>query len=82
MEQFDLLRYATGVLETMRLRYFVTGSTATIFYGDVRFTNDIDIVVDLPGQFYGQTNYYSIFPHAGLAGLGTGVCLCHSAGRY
>ena len=48
MEQFDLLRYATGVLETMRLRYFVTGSTATIVYGEVRFTNDIDIVVDLP----------------------------------
>ena len=65
MEQFDLLRFAAGVLETMRLRYFVTGSTATILYGEVRFTNDIDIVVDLPeaqvatfcrqfpsGQFY------------------------------
>ena len=65
MEPFDLLRYAVGVLETMRLRYFVTGSTATILYGEVRFTNDIDIVVDLPeaqvasfcrqfpsGQFY------------------------------
>ena len=48
MEPFDLLRHATGVLETMRLRYFVTGSTATIVYGEVRFTNDIDIVVDLP----------------------------------
>jgi hypothetical protein len=31
----------------MGLRYFVTGSTATIFYGEPRFTNDIDIVVDL-----------------------------------
>ena len=39
MEPFDLLRYAAGVLETMRLRYFVTGSTATILYGEVRFTN-------------------------------------------
>ena len=68
MEPFDLLRYAVGVLETMRLRYFVTGSTATILYGEVRFTNDIDIVVDLPeaqvasfcrqfpsGQFYVST---------------------------
>ena len=58
MEQSDLLRYATGVLESMRLRYFVTGSTATIVYGEVRFTNDIDIVVDLPeaqvGGFCGQ----------------------------
>ena len=48
MEPFDLLRYVACVLETMRLRYFVTGSTATILYGEVRFTNDIDIVVDLP----------------------------------
>jgi hypothetical protein len=65
MDQLNLLRYAAGVLETMHLRYFVTGSTATILYGEVRFTNDIDIVVDLPvsqvahfcrqfpsGQFY------------------------------
>ena len=44
MEPSDLLRYAAGVLENMRLRYFVTGSTATILYGEVRFTNDIDIV--------------------------------------
>lgn len=68
MEPSDLLRYAAGVLENMRLRYFVTGSTATILYGEVRFTNDIDIVVDLPeaqvadfcrqfpsGQFYIST---------------------------
>lgn len=68
MEQSDLLRYAAGVIETMHLRYFVTGSTATIVYGEVRFTNDIDIVVDLPegkvvnfcrqfpsGQFYVST---------------------------
>ncbi len=48
MEPSELLRYATGVLESMQLRYFVTGSTATIFYGEARFTNDIDIVVDLP----------------------------------
>ena len=43
MEHFDLLRYAADVLQTMHLRYFVTGSTATIVYGEVRFTNDIDL---------------------------------------
>jgi hypothetical protein len=48
MEQLDLLRHVAHVLEDMRLRYFVTGSTATIFYGEPRFTNDIDLVVDLP----------------------------------
>jgi hypothetical protein len=48
MEQFELLRYLAGVMDHMRLRYFITGSTATIFYGEPRFTNDIDVVVDLP----------------------------------
>jgi hypothetical protein len=28
----------------------VTGSTATIAYGEPRFTNDIDIVIDLPAR--------------------------------
>jgi hypothetical protein len=48
MGQFDLLRYVATVVEGMGLRYFVTGSTATIFYGEPRFTNDIDVVVDIP----------------------------------
>ena len=48
MEQSELLRFVAAVLERLDLRYFVTGSTVTIFYGEPRFTNDIDIVVDLP----------------------------------
>jgi len=48
MEQSELLRQVTGILEWLGLRYFVTGSMATIFFGEPRFTNDIDIVVDLP----------------------------------
>jgi hypothetical protein len=48
MEQSELLRDVTKVLEHLGLRYFVTGSMATIFFGEPRFTNDIDIVVDLP----------------------------------
>lgn len=47
IEPLDLLRHVIRVLEETGLRYFVTGSTATIFYGEPRFTNDIDIVVDL-----------------------------------
>lgn len=39
MEQDDLLRAAVGALERLELRYFVTGSMATIFYGEPRFTN-------------------------------------------
>ena len=48
MEQSELLRFVVSVLERLDLRYFVTGATVTIFYGEPRFTNDIDIVVDLP----------------------------------
>jgi len=48
MEPSELLRYFSRALEHLGLRYFVTGSVATIFFGEPRFTNDIDIVVDLP----------------------------------
>jgi hypothetical protein len=47
MEPLDLLRCMVSAREGMRLRYFVTGSTATIFYGEPQFTNDIDVVVNL-----------------------------------
>ena len=50
MEQSELLRYFTAVLEQLGLPYFVTGSVATIFFGEPRFTNDIDIVVDFPAS--------------------------------
>lgn len=48
MEQHDLLRLLCRQLEDLGLRYFITGSTVTIFFGEPRFTNDIDVVVDLP----------------------------------
>lgn len=48
MTQDELLRHLAGVLEALGVRYFVTGSIATIYYGEPRFTNDIDVVVDLP----------------------------------
>jgi hypothetical protein len=48
METFDLLDYAARAFDRLNLRYFVTGSVATIYFGEPRFTNDIDIVVDLP----------------------------------
>jgi hypothetical protein len=47
MEQSDLLRFVVEAVERLGLQYFVTGSTVTIFYGEPRFTNDIDIVVQL-----------------------------------
>jgi len=42
MEQSELLRFVVSVLERLDIPYFVTGSTVTIFYGEPRFTNDID----------------------------------------
>jgi hypothetical protein len=48
MEQDELLRRVIETLERLRLPYLVTGSIATILYGEPRFTNDIDVVVQLP----------------------------------
>lgn len=47
MEPEDLLRVVTIACEKLQLQYFVTGSTATIAYGEPRFTNDIDVVIEL-----------------------------------
>ena len=58
MEPTELLRFFVSVMERLGIRYFVTGSTVTIFYGEPRFTNDIDVVVDLSAdrveEFCGQ----------------------------
>ena len=48
MDPGELLSHVASVLARLELRYFVTGSTATIAYGEPRFTNDIDLVLDLP----------------------------------
>jgi hypothetical protein len=47
MEQDELLRFAVEALNHLGLRYLVTGSIATVLYGEPRFTNDIDLVVML-----------------------------------
>jgi hypothetical protein len=48
MEPGELLAHLIESLEGLGLPYLVTGSTASAAYGDPRWTNDIDIVVDLP----------------------------------
>jgi hypothetical protein len=47
MEPSDLLRKLATELERLGIEYLVTGSIATITYGEPRFTNDIDVVVEL-----------------------------------
>ena len=48
MEPSELLRILVGILEGLGSDYLVTGSMATIAYGEPRFTNDLDVVVALP----------------------------------
>ena len=47
MEPEDLLRAVVDACGKLGIPYFVTGSTATIAYGEPRFTNDIDVVISL-----------------------------------
>lgn len=47
MDSSDLLRRLAEALERLQVPYLVTGSMATIAYGEPRFTNDIDVVVAL-----------------------------------
>jgi hypothetical protein len=50
MDQHDLLLRLVGCLEELGVRYFVTGSVASMAYGEPRLTNDIDVVADLRGE--------------------------------
>ncbi|MHC4876294.1 MAG: nucleotidyltransferase family protein [Planctomycetota bacterium] len=47
MKQSELLQFAIGVLERLEISYALVGSFASGAYGEPRFTQDIDILVDL-----------------------------------
>jgi len=47
VDQAELLSRVTSLLTELRIPYLVTGSMATIAYGEPRLTIDIDIVVRL-----------------------------------
>jgi len=44
---YELLRDVTDVLDRLGVDYFVTGSLASMNYGELRFTHDIDMVIRL-----------------------------------
>lgn len=46
MEQDEMLEQLVETCNRLKLKYFVTGSMASMSYGEVRFTNDIDVVID------------------------------------
>ena len=50
MEPSDLLVYLAGEFDRLGIDYFVTGSMATIYFGEPRLTNDVDVVVRLDGS--------------------------------
>lgn len=47
LENFELLQKAADFLERLGVPYRIVGSMASMAYGEARFTNDIDILVDL-----------------------------------
>lgn len=47
MQTHDFINVFIQPIETLGLRYMVTGSIAAIFYGEPRLTHDIDIVLAL-----------------------------------
>lgn len=60
MEPFELLRTVARICEQLGIRYLTVGSMATIAFGEPRFTNDIDIVLDL--QPHQIEEFCSTFP--------------------
>ena len=47
MEQLEVLEFAIRTLESQQIPYMLVGSYASMVYGEVRLTRDIDILVDL-----------------------------------
>lgn len=50
MTQAELLRYVTEVFEDLGVTYMIGGSQASVYYGDPRFTQDIDLVAELGSE--------------------------------
>ena len=47
LQPVELLQLAADFFESHNIAYRVVGSMASIAYGENRFTNDVDMVVDL-----------------------------------
>ncbi len=65
MKVYDLLKKISISFHSLNIPYFVTGSIASIAYGESRFTNDIDIVADIKKEhiqdiikYFPEEEYY------------------------
>ena len=47
MDQAELLRYMVETLESLGIDYMVSGSQASIYYGEPRMTQDIDVIAEV-----------------------------------
>ncbi len=56
----DLIKIFTGKLNELNVPYIITGSIASIIYGEPRLTHDIDIVIHLPANYVYK--FRKIFP--------------------
>ena len=50
----NLLSHVADVFDDLNIPYFVTGSVATILYGEPRMTQDVDFVADLKPEHVSQ----------------------------
>ncbi len=48
LQPFELLQIMAAFFETHGVPYRVVGSLASMAYGEPRFTNDVDVLADLP----------------------------------
>lgn len=53
MELFELLARVVEAFEQLHIPYLVTGSVASMAYGEPRLTNDIDLVAGIKDQHVG-----------------------------
>ena len=62
MEQSELMRLVVRAFESLDIPYMITGSHASAYYGEPRFTRDIDIVAEIQEE---QVNDFVRFftPH-------------------
>ena len=53
MGPYELLEKVVKAFDRLRITYLVTGSVASMAYGEPRFTNDIDIVAGIGEEHIG-----------------------------
>lgn len=89
MKQSEIVALFVHSAERLGIEYFITGSLASMFYGEPRFTNDADIAVEMNEteainlcQAFPESDFYAD-PHMAVQAVrGHGTFnIIHSAGN-